>query len=320
MSMLNVHAAALNSKIASHHEFLARFSKTKKVVYAFVEGEEDPCFYRGFIDQFLPDDWEVELWPAGNRDQVFRIHRDIDWRSFPKKRVCFFVDRDLSNLIPEKLPSDTNIYVTDKYSIENSIVSRRTCRRILTEVFGFANVSHSEMDRVCDQFETELEAFLVAMIPVMAQILFWRRAAANANLNNIKINKMFSVKDGSVVDRSTKAESSRTKYIYRSAGITFDPAVDIAPTVAEFGKASTYRKFVRGKYVLWFLVEFCKSVHMSATLFFAACAKPPKMKVSISAANAVTIIGNRARVPNSLRTFLTNTFCTYIGTKKVSID
>ncbi|MCP4284482.1 MAG: DUF4435 domain-containing protein [Gammaproteobacteria bacterium] len=318
MSMLKVHAAALSSKIASYHEFLARFSKTKKVVYGFVEGKEDPCFYRGFIDHFLPDNWEVELWPAGNRDQVFRIHRDIDWRRFSKKRVCFFVDRDLSDLIPEKLPSDTNIYVTDKYSIENSIVSRGTCRRILTEVFGFSDVSHKEMDRVCDQFETELETFLVAMIPAMARILFWRRAAANANLNNININKMFSVEDGSVVvDRSTKAESSRTKYIHKSVGIAFDPGIDIAPINAEFSKASTYRNFVRGKYVLWFLIEFCKSIHESAALFFSACAKPPKMKVSISTANAVTIIGNRARVPKSLRMFLTSTFCTYIKQKEV---
>ena len=100
ISMLNLHAEALSSRVASYHEFLSRFSKSKKVVYGFVEGKEDPCFYRGFIEYSIPDDWEVELWPAGNRDQVFRIHRDIDWRRFPKKRVCFFVDRDLSALIP----------------------------------------------------------------------------------------------------------------------------------------------------------------------------------------------------------------------------
>lgn len=317
MNMLQIHTAALSSKIASYHEFLARFSKTGKVVYGFVEGKEDPCFYRGFIDHSLPDDWEVELWPAGNRDKVFRIHGDIDWRRFPKKRVCFFVDRDLSDLIPERLPTDTNIYVTDKYSIENSIVNLGTCRRILTEVFGFSNVSHNEMDRVCGKFETELKTFLVEMIPVMARVLFWRRSKAKANLNNINISKLFSVQNGSlVVDRSTQAESSRTQYIHTSAGITFDPAIDISATDVEFRKVATYRKFVRGKYVLWFLIEFCKSVHESATSFFSACAQPPRMNVSISATNAVTIIGNRARVPQSLRTFLKNTFCAYIELKE----
>ncbi|MCG7928860.1 MAG: DUF4435 domain-containing protein [Candidatus Thiodiazotropha lotti] len=317
MSMLNVHAAALSSKIASYHEFLSRFSKKTKVVYGFVEGKEDPCFYRGFVDHFLPDDYEVELWPAGNRDQVLRIHRDIDWRRFPKKRIVFFVDRDLTDLIPEKLPSDINIYITDKYSIENSISNRGTCRRMLTEVFGFSHVSHYEMDQVCDKFETEIENYFIAMIPIMARILFWRRSAANANLNNINIGKMMSVQDATlVVDESSAAKTARIEYLHRCVGIVFDQRIDISTELADFSKVSAYRNFVRGKYVMWFMVEFCKSVHHSATSFFSACEKPPKMKVSISTANAVTIIGNRTRVPQSFRSFILNTFCAYIDQKQ----
>ena len=316
MSMRKLHDAALSSKIASHHEFLVRFSKTKKVVYGFVEGKDDLGFYCGFIEHLIPDDWEVELWHAGGKDKVIQIHKYINWRRFPKKRVCFFIDRDLSNLIPDKLPSDRNIYVTDKYSIENSIVTRGTCRRILTEVCGFSNVSHKEMDQVCNQFKTELKTFLVAMIPTMARILYWRREKEKANLNNINIGKMFSVKNGSVsVNKPFTTELSRMEYIHRSAGIPFDTAIDTSLVNAEFSKASTYRKFVRGKYVLWFLVKFCKSVHENFTLFFPTCAKQPKIKVFMSTANAVTIIGNRARIPESLRTFITDTFCAYISKK-----
>ena len=315
MSMLELHGAALSSKIASYHEFLARFSKTKKVVYGFVEGKDDPCFYRGFIEHFLPDEWEVELWPAGNRDQVLRIHRDIDWRQFPKKRIGFFVDRDLSDLTSERLPNDLNIYVTDKYSIENSIATRGTCRRILTEVFGFSNVCHEEMDHVCNRFESELEKFSVAMVPTMARILLWRKSNAKANLSEINVGKMFSVEKGAlIIDRVT--ESKRAEYICKSAGVALEPSEDISDMLKEFGKASVYRRFVRGKYVFWFLVEFCKSVHQEAVSFFTACSKPPKMKVSISAGNAVMIIGNRARIPLSLRKFLANTFCAYVEQKQ----
>ena len=314
--MLEMHAAALSSKVASYHEFLARFSKSKKVVYGFVEGKEDPCFYRGFIEYILPYDWEAELWPAGNRDQVLSTHKDIDWRRFPKKQVCFFVDRDLSDLIPQKIPSDKNIYVTDKYSIENSIVNRGTCQRILTEIFGFSDVSHEEMDQVCDQFERELEAFLVAMIPTMAWILFWRRTAAKANLNNIKMPKLMSVRNGTVVvDKTKDAESKRKQYVHKSVGIPYDSKVDVSAEEAEFSKASVYRSFVRGKFVLWFLVEFCKSIHSDAVLFFPECTNPPKMHVSISWKNAVRIIGNRARIPQSLRIFLKETFCAYAEKK-----
>lgn len=315
--MLQLHATALSRKIASYHEFLERFSKTKKVVYGFVEGKEDFCFYRGFVEHFIPGDWEIELWPAGNRDQVLQIHRDIDWRRFPKKRVGFFIDRDLSDLLPEKLPSDINIYVTDKYSIENSVANRGTCRRILTEVFGFSNVNHQEMDQVCDQFEKELEKFFVTMIPTMAHILYWRRSVSKANLNDINIGKMFSVKGGFlVIKRTLAAKTARTKYIHKSAGVAFDSTTNVSNELKDFGKVFAYRNFVRGKYIMWFLIEFCRSIHQAASSSFTACAGPPKMKVSISAANAVTIIGNRARVPKSLRAFLLKTFCAYIKQKE----
>lgn len=313
MSMMEVHIAALNSRIASYHEFLARFSKTKKVIYGFVEGKEDPCFYRGFIEHFIPEDWEVELWAAGSRNLVLRIHQDIDWRRFPKKRICFFIDRDLSEMIPERLPSDNNIYVTDKYSIENSIVSRRTCYRILTEVFGFSNISHESIDKICDKFEIQFEKFLIAMIPIMAQILYWRRSAVNANLNNINIGKIFSIENGEILlDNSDKAKSFRMNYIHKSVGVVCDPQLNLSSFEAEFSKVNAYRNFVRGKYVLWFLIEFCKSIHKSATLFFSECKKPPKINMTISTSNAIVIIGNRVRVPRSLRNFLENTFCEYI--------
>jgi hypothetical protein len=312
--MLEVHAAASSSNITSYHEFLARFSKTKNVVYGFVEGKEDSCVYSGFINSFLPDDWKVELWPAGNRDRVLSIHNKIDWRYFPKERICFFIDRDLSDLIPQKLREDRNIYVTDKYSIENDIVNRETCQRVLTEVFGFSDVSHDEMDNVCDKFEIELENFFLAMKKTMAQILSWRRTPINANLKNINISKMVAVDKGVVVfDNSDAANIDRNTYIHKSAGVTLDPTSDISAEESEFAKASVYRKFVRGKYVLWFFVEFCKSVHKAASQFFSACSNSPKMKVVISASNAVTVIGKSTRIPKSLRNFLTDTYFVYIN-------
>ena len=248
--------------------------------------------------------------------KFLRSTRPLTGGGFPKKRVCFFVDRDLSYLIPQKIPSDTNIYVTDKYSIENSIVNRDTCQRVLTEIFGFSDVSHEEMDQVCDQFERELEVFLVAMIPTMAWILFWRRTEAKAHLNNIKMPELMSVRNGTVdFDKTKGAESSRKQYLHKSVGIAYDPTVDMSAEEAEFSEAPVYKKFVRGKFVLWFLIEFCRSVHSGAVLFFPECTKPPKIRVSISWKNAVPIIGNRARVPSSLRKFLKENFCAYAEKK-----
>lgn len=313
MTMLQIHATALSAHIASYHEFLLRYSMAANVVYGFVEGKDDPCFYRGFIDALLPEDWEVELWPAGNRDQVYRVHADMDWQRFPKKRVCFFVDRDLSSLIPESLATDTNIYVTDGYSIENDLAKRGTCRRVLSEVCALGTVDHGELDAVCDLFDIELEKFLVSMIPTMAWILHWRRHGNRASLNDILMKDLFAFTNGVVRANSTpRNKTNIVQYIHDQCGVLHDPSVDVAPLQAELRKGGGYRHFTRGKYVFWFLIEFCCSVRASAETFFKSCAKIPPMHVTFSASNGMTIIGNRSRIPNSLKTFLTDNYSEYV--------
>lgn len=316
MTMLEIHATALSAQVASYHEFLSRYSTTAKVVYGFVEGKDDPCFYRGFIDHFLPDDWEVELWPAGNRDQVYRVHADMNWQRFPKERVCFFVDRDLSSLIPEALATDSNIYVTDGYSIENDLVKRGACRRVLSEVCALGTLDHSELDTVCDLFEVELEKFLAAMIPTMAWILHWRRSGERPALNNLLMCDLFAVTSGTLRANPTpRGKGNPVQYIHERCNVTYDATVDTAPLEAEFRKGGAYRHFTRGKYVFWFLIEFCRSVRASIRTHFKSCTKVPPMNVSFAAANGMTIIGNRARVPKSLKTFLSSNYCEYIEAK-----
>ena len=314
MSMLSVHHDALDSHSASYHEFLTRYSKPSKVVYGFVEGKDDLSYYQGLVEQILPDEWEVELWPAGNKREVYRIHKDLDWRRFPKKRVCFFVDRDLSELIPEKLVADINIYVTDAYSIENSIVKWGTCRRILTEICGFSNVDHNELDEVQNLFEKELENFLKAMIPIMAWILAWRRYQERANLNKIDMKDLFSFSNGQLKTKSDpKGHSSSVEYIHAVCGLQYDPSTDVAELESRFSKSAARRRFTRGKYVFWFLVGFCRSVWESAPGFFSSVKRPPKMNEGLlSPRNGTTIVGNKSRLPQSLRKFLDETFCSYI--------
>lgn len=52
--MIDIHAAALSSKLASYHEFLSRYVKTAKVVYGFVEGKEIRVFTEGSSSRFSP--------------------------------------------------------------------------------------------------------------------------------------------------------------------------------------------------------------------------------------------------------------------------
>lgn len=313
MTMIELHAAALNSKLASYHEFLSRYSTSAKVVYGFVEGKTDPCFYRGFIENRIPEEWDVELWPAGNKEQVYRIHSYIDWDRIPKARVCFFVDRDLSDLIPESFVADLNIYVTDNYSIENDLVKRGTCRRVLTEVCGLAEVNHNGLDAACDLFEMELEKFAVALIPIMAWILFWRRSGTPANLGDIAMKDLFTITNGILnVNARPKGKANAIIYIHEQCKVAYNASANVADIEAEFRRHNVYRRFTRGKYLFWFLVEFCCSVRGGDRSLFKSSTALPRMNVTFSASNGVTIIGHRSRLPKSLNAFLGETYCAHI--------
>ena len=314
MSMLDIHSAALGSKLATYHEFLARYSRRSKVVYGFVEGKDDPCFYRGFIELLLPDEWEVELWPAGNKDQVYRVHSSIDWRRFPKTRICFFVDRDLSDVIPERLRTDRNIYVTTGYSIENDVVRKAVCKRLLVELYGFSGVDHGELEAVGSMFEEELEVFLRGLVPIMAWIVHWRRRGARPNLNDILMRDLFAFREGHIqANQTPKGKANVFIYIHEQCNITFDSTVDVASILAEVGRKSVYRTLTRGKFLFWFLVKFCESVHGSATSLFPSFVGVSKASVTLSPTGGMAVVGTRARIPASLRAFLESTFCAYIS-------
>lgn len=314
MNMLDIHLEALENKVGCYHEFLSRYSKTNTIVYGFVEGKEDPSFYKGFIENSIPDGWTAELWAAGNKKQVYRIFTDLDWRRFPKKRICFFVDRDLSDLIPDNVGKDINIYITDGYSIENDIVSGATFQRVLTEVCGYGSIPHDEIDTVCDLFEQQLDIFLESMVVVMAWILLWRRSTIRAGLNDIQMKDIFDVIAGQlVVKNNPQGKANVIEYIHGQCNVAYDPTQDIHDLEVLFRDDGLYKKFVRGKYVLWFLIEFCNCVRATATKLFNSCHTNPPMHISLSSSNAAIVIGNRSRIPVTLRAFLLDNYCAYIS-------
>lgn len=315
--MIEIHSAALDSRVASYHEFLARYSKSAKVVYGFVEGKDDPAFYRGFIDSMLPEDWQVELWGAGNKKRVYEIHTLLNWRRFSKKRVCFFVDRDLSEILPEKLPKESNIYVTSGYSIENDVVKKDVCKRMLVELFGLSAVDHAELERVEALFDSELDKFCKFLIPVMAWIVAWKRNGKRPSLNDILMRDLFSFSTTSIQQvAKPKGHPDWAAYIHSQCNIAFDATVDLAPIAMLLTSKSNYRLFARGKYVFWFLIEFCHAVHKNAPTLFLSVQKIPKLNLTISHTNAMAVIGPRARLPGSLKKFLNETFLAFIGRAK----
>jgi Protein of unknown function (DUF4435) len=191
-SMLEVHSQALKDVDEAYHEFLSIYRKDTQCVYGFVEGKDDPVFYRYLIESQLPEGWSVKLIPTGNKQKVLRSFQSINWIDFSKKRICFFIDRDLQDFLASPPKVDTNIYVTDGYSIENSIFQDRLFSGVLSDVYQISLLDPQEEDLIKQIIRENMENFFESMMPLMGQILLWRRLGSKANLSNLRLEHIFS--------------------------------------------------------------------------------------------------------------------------------
>ena len=313
MTMLEVHANALNCVNITYHEFLLRYKASENIVYGIVEGKEDPMFYRSLIERCLPAGWEIELIPAGNKDNVIRTISEFNWSAFSRKRICFFVDRDLSEFIPETLVISDNLYITDNYSIENDLINFGVLRRLLEEVLNVSNLTPAELNIIESIFYSSLSSFREAMLPIMAQIVIWRRSDKKPCLNDIRPKDIFRFKDGNIMLRSEQANiSSRVQYAARCVNLTPADQNDLYEVEAEFRIDNRIEKYVRGKYLMWFIIEHALELHRSVFLILNRFSAPPKVRVSLGAGNAMVIVAPRGRCPNSLGQFLERTYVQFV--------
>jgi hypothetical protein len=311
--MLQTHAEAMESSTTVYHEFLLYYKAEERVVYGFVEGREDLSFYKGLIDGVLPSAWAVVLIHAGNRNMVFQLYGEFDWNRFPKKRICFFVDRDLSAYLRESIPVCDNLYVTDSYSIENDLANVQTLFRVLTEVLGITGISRDEATKIRDLFNKNLRLFTNNFASVMAQVIIWRRQGSRPNLDNIDPKKLFLFDDGVLKVRSEfRKKEGRLQHASHRCQLPGANSKLLRETEREFRANGGVGKYVRGKYILWYFVQFVLSLHAASPRFCSKLAKKPKARISLGHANALIVIGPRVRILESLRLFIQHNYIAYI--------
>ena len=69
MGMLDIHEAALKRSVVAYHRFLLHYRSSARAVYGFVEGKDDPSFYRGKIESYLPDEWDISAYTSWKKGQ-----------------------------------------------------------------------------------------------------------------------------------------------------------------------------------------------------------------------------------------------------------
>lgn len=319
MDMIEVHKDARKKSVVFFNDFLYEYKPDRKRVYAFVEGRDDPSFYRSVFLAELPQDWECRLIRPGGKKRVMEVFDLFDWDRFPRQAICFFIDRDLADVLPEDLPEEPNVYITDDYAIENHLVCADMMKRILEEDKGVSGLRSEEEEQLGQIYCDNYSFFIDGMASVMAQVVIIRRAEAagvniRARLDKVRPMRFFTFNGGRMAyaagfdDPFTRACETAD-----AVGASRSSKEDVERVAQEFRDLGGPKRFTRGKYLIQFLVACCEELRIMIPSLCARFTTPPGSPGIISSGTATVLLGPRCRCPQSLKSFIHDNYLNYIG-------
>lgn len=316
MSFLDLLEKAGKEPAAMRIKFLLEYKHKGKTLHFFFEGADDQSFYTNFIDNILPDNYNKYYYNCGGKDKVLINYQDINWASYSKHRVLFFIDKDLDDLLNIPQPADINIFITKYYSIENYIVNQYMYERFLREICNV--IDESIIQEMKDKFELQLAIYYNLIRRLSAWIAFCRKNKYELNLNDLDISKIYTIDNSFNIKRIIpKTYKSIFDFICLSIGNKYYSLSEIKKYLIDLDLLSEEKLCIRGKYELHYMFTFCKkTIDLKVPEWNKKITqynknhknKIPKCKVTvqITPENIFTILSPRIRIPEDLRIFLDN--------------
>lgn len=302
-----------NGRTVPLSQFLSEYKNDEKICYGFVEGKDDPSYYRRFINNMIEQDCCVILYPSNGKENVKYIFEKIhENKDVSNERIVYFMDRDLSSIIDDNnLIKDSHVYITDNYSIENDILNSDTLGAVMQDLLGFCSNPLSDIEKVKSLYEDQLMRFEDKMLPIMAHMVIWKKNNIPANYRNFKIDNLFKVKDGSL--SQIVSDEEIIKKLYKDSNVNYPKCnkTDIDDVIRKIQKASLIHQIVRGKCLAIFFIMFCNSVFIDYSRI--GIGKPTKNGNKLSEGDIMKTIVLRARAPKSLKQFIENTIVKYFN-------
>ena len=101
MTFLEKLRSAPDSPQAKVNTFLAVFNPEGETVAAFVEGRDDPSFYRQHLEAVAKQhNVKLTLYALNKKREVLNTRDFLSSRFRTNPRILFFVDKDHDDLIP----------------------------------------------------------------------------------------------------------------------------------------------------------------------------------------------------------------------------
>lgn len=278
-------------------------SPDAKELYFLVEGPDDSVYYYTKATQALTDTLNIRLIIAGNRKKVVEAYQAINWKDFLPFRVLFFVDRDLSDFTGEYTPIADNVYVTDKYSIENDYCSKLAFIKTIKVFGGLIDIDSLDEEALLRFYDDSLKFFYSYMTPLMGRILYWRKSGIKCNLNNINCRNLFHFDNCILTLKSEySVEEDRFKYLHSNCSVFYE-VMSTNDSVLELCKRTTPDVFTRGKQIAQFFCYIVNYVFINAHLIIPS-RRSAKPSITLGEKNFVSQLVSVMQIPITLSNFI----------------
>jgi hypothetical protein len=304
LSLIEELRQARSSPATAFHEFKLDFKPGSSRVYSFVEGHEDVVFYGHFVRAFVPDEARIRFYRCGSKRKVYDTFALVEGQHPGLATALFFVDRDYSDFFPEVVPTDTRIFVTRLYSIENYVACTTICRRALVDL---VQVSGVVLDRepLVSKYDESLVSLQRSLIALSAWILAMRELGLKPNAANIKLENVVALSKNDLVVAPRRCQR-RTDYLARVTGVTV-PEGSWKHVLRWSRRLDTEppKQVTRGKFETWHLLEFLRTAVEMMRTVAAEGGGSASQRTVLHPENLISVLIAHVPSPRELNEFLT---------------
>ncbi len=267
-------------------------------IVLFVEGTDDQTFYLSMLRRWGLEFEKVFCLICGGKHNVLEVRKKISQQDLYQTTTMFFVDKDLDDLIPRADASRGNVFITEWYSIENYLTTGEVFHAVWREFFRLA-LEDPRKEIAERQFCAEHAKFVRSMRIIMAWTLKRKRQGDLVKFEDLDLDKCFRLDE----DMRFGLRRGAYRRVRRVCGGTTDGREwrDVRLVVNEL-KTLHPKRYVRGKFELWFFVKFLARLDQELRKTTWGSVRP-RNSFTISGTTAMEVLIPRCSVVSQLVEF-----------------
>lgn len=287
------------SSIAALHEFKILYSSDQKCFHFFFEGDDDILFYMPEARR-LVGEISIYTYRCGGKKNVIETRNSLRSDGYDVSGCLFFIDRDYDDILNCQPIIDDFTYLTDSYSIENSVATIGSAKIIMDDIIHIsrADPSYEQIEMI---IESAFQDFYRIMRPLTAWILASREAGYAPNLNNTKGLKGIVTLFGTTPRIDHKGFASFKKLVAADK-----PSPSVSSLIRWYRRLrpEDFKLWVRGKYDLWFFqTALLAALDLINDLRRREGRRAFRVPANLREGRIFEILGGRLPAPASLLTF-----------------